>query len=215
MNRIIILLMCCILLFYLCVYNSNKMPQAPNGEADSNYSQESTSETIESEINFFEQLPQSFVFSSGVGGWSTDLDLNSDGTFTGIYHDSDMGDLDDEYPNGTVYICEFSGKFSDPVKIDEHTYSMKLEYLNTEGTIDDEYYENGIRYIYSGPYGLENADEFLLYLPGSQISDLPEEFVSWLYAFVDVQTEKTLPYYGIYNVGGKTGFVACDPDPSY
>lgn len=156
----------------------------------------------------FEVLPKSFDFSSGSGGWRTHLDLNPDGTFTGQYYDSDMGDTGSGYTNGTVYICNFDGKFSKPEQVNEYTYSMNLEYLNTEGALGDEYYENNTRYIYSSPYGFDNANEFLIYLPGIRISDLPDGFVLWLYAFLDVRTTEILPYYGIYNVGGEEGFVA-------
>lgn len=65
-----------------------------------------------------------------------------------------------------------------------------------------------MRYVYSEPYGFDYADEFLIYLPGIQIADLPDGFVSWLNAFLDVQATEILPYYGIYNMGGEEGFVA-------
>lgn len=166
--------------------------------------------TEESQTELFEQLPQGFDFSSGAGGWGTHFDLNPDGTFTGQYHDSEMGDVGEGYSNGTVYICNFNGKFTTPKQIDEYTYSMKLEYLNTEETSRKEYYEDEIRYIYSEPYGFDKADEFLIYFPGIHLSDLPDEFVSWLRAFLNVETTEILPYYGIYNVGGEEGFVAYD-----
>lgn len=160
------------------------------------------------ETNLFEEIPKRFVFSSGAGAWETYIEINSDGTFTGQYHDSERGDTGSGYPNGTVYICNFKGKFSIPKQVNEYIYLMQLEYLNTEGIPGNEYYENNIRYIYSAPYGLENANEFLVYLPGIRIDNLPYEFVSWLHAFVNVQSVEILPYYGIYNIDGKKGFVA-------
>lgn len=153
--------------------------------------------------HFFAELAGTFLFSSGAGAWGTELYLHDDGTFEGEYHDSDMGDTGEGYPNGTVYLCHFSGKFSEPVRNDESSYSMKLEYLNVAETPDTEVYEDGQRIIYSGPYGLENTDTFLVYLPGTPVSDLPEEFVSWIYGLWDMET---LPDYGIYNVGEQEGF---------
>lgn len=158
--------------------------------------------------DIFGLLPSEFVFSSGAGGWATEITLNADGTFSGQYHDSEMGDTGNQYPDGTVYISNFNGKFTTPKQVNEYKYSMKLDYLNIEGTIGDEYYENNQRYIISEPYGFDDADEFMLYLPGIAMSDLPEGFISWLYAFIDVQTTEILPCYGIYNVGGKEGFIA-------
>lgn len=164
--------------------------------------------------DIFGLLPSEFYFSSGAGGWATEITLNDDGTFNGQYHDSDMGDSGTGYSNGTVYICDFSGKFTMPKKINEYIYSMNLETLDVEGTFGTVYYENDIRYIVSDPYGFDNADEFMIYLPGIAMSDLPEGFINWLYAFINVQTTEILPCYGIYNVGGEEGFVAYDTSMS-
>ena len=158
-------------------------------------------------INIFESMPSDFTFSSGAGGWATQFALEDDGSFTGQYYDSDMGDIGTEYPKGTVYISKFTGKFTTPTQINDYTYSMQLENLQTEGTTGEEYYENGQRFIYSDPYGFDNADEFLIYTPGAPMTELPEGFKNWLIAFMNPNEEQTLPCYGIYNVGGEEGFV--------
>ena len=38
-------------------------------------------------------------FGSGAGAWSTTLTIHEDGSFFGVYRDSDMGDIGDGYPN--------------------------------------------------------------------------------------------------------------------
>jgi hypothetical protein len=76
-----------------------------------------------------------------------------------------------------------------------------------EGTVDTEYYEDGIRYIRSEPYGLDNADEFYIYLPGAAISELPEEFLFWANIRMIADDSTYLDVYGIYNVGGEEGFL--------
>lgn len=159
------------------------------------------------EASIFESMPSTFAFSSGAGGWATQFALEDDGSFTGQYYDSDMGDIGTEYPKGTVYISKFTGKFTTPTQINDYTYSMQLENLQTEGTTGEEYYENGQRFIYSDPYGFDNADEFLIYTPGAPMTELPEGFKNWLIAFMNPNEEQTLPCYGIYNVGGEEGFV--------
>lgn len=169
-------------------------------------------ETEPDSSDVFRELPSEFIFTSGAGGWSTTILLNDDGTFTGSFMDTDMGDFGDDYPNGTTYVCDFNGKFTSPQQMDEYTYSMKLEYLDSEGTVGDEYYENEMRYIFSDPYGFDYADDFLLYFPGIRMDDLPEEFKIWLYAFPDTYGAEILPYYGIYNVGGEEGFVAFESE---
>lgn len=165
-------------------------------------------EPVEEQSSVFEKIPQEFVFTSGAGGWETVITINSDGTFTGEYKDSEMGDTGENYPNGTMYICNFRGKFTSPKQVDEYIYSMKLEYLDQEKNPGDEYYEEGTRYLVSEPYGFDHADEFLIYFPGIAIANLPDGFTNWLNAFLNVQTTEIFPHYGIYNVGGEKGFVS-------
>ncbi|MFP3152902.1 YARHG domain-containing protein [Lachnospiraceae bacterium ZAX-1] len=152
-------------------------------------------------------MPVTFLFASGAGAWGTTVDLNSNGTFSGYYSDSDMGQIGDGYPNGTMYECSFRGKFSDVKKISDYEYSMKIDYLDTEGTVGEEKIIDGINVITSDPYGFDNADEFLLYLPGRPTMDLPEAFKNWMRgtAFYGGAPE-TMVSYGLYNIGGEEGF---------
>lgn len=52
---------------------------------------------------------KNFVFSSGTGGWSTTLSIGPNSTFSGVYHDSDMGVTGPGYPGGTVSYSKFFG----------------------------------------------------------------------------------------------------------
>lgn len=159
--------------------------------------------------NIFEIIPEHFVFSSGVGGWSTEINIKSNGSFIGQYYDLDPESADIEYPDGTVYICKFNGKFSQPEKIDDYRYSMKLENLEVEETLDKVYYENNLKYICSEPYGFEDANEFIIYLPGIKITDLPQEVLYWLPCFsIDVEETDIFTKYGIYNVEDETVFIS-------
>lgn len=131
---------------------------------------------------FFHTLPMQFSFLSGAGGWSTELYLNSDesyvGNFTGQYHDSNMGDEGEGY-QGSVYYCNFTGKFTQPERLDEFVYSVKLEEL-TYDPPGVESIEDGILYVTTGPYGLENAEEVRIYFPGYPIKNIPEADRFWL-----------------------------------
>ena len=178
----------------------------PN-DALSESTDDSSRNPVPPETVTFGDLPSRFVFSSGAGAWGTYLTIAEDGNFTGEYHDSDMGDQGENYPNGTVYICNFEGKFTAPEKITDYIYTMELEYLTAEEPAGSVYYENGIRYVLSEPCGMENADTFYIYLPGADITELPEAFLSW--TMIDRDIRDTLPsgYYGIFNEGGETGFV--------
>lgn len=171
--------------------------------------EEATKETNSEETSdsVLASFPKQFVFSSGAGAWGTFVEIAADGTFKGDYHDSNMGEMGDNYPNGTIYYCNFTGKFSTPEKIDEYSYSMRLESIDLDGIPDEETFEDGVRYVYSLPYGLENADEVIIYLPGYKVSDLPEEFVSWSDLNYRDPKPEILPYYGLYNVTDQNGFI--------
>ena len=66
-----------------------------------------TSETSDGG-NIFSQMPKDYTFASGAGAWATSLELYEDGSFAGDYHDSDMGDSGDGYPNGTISVSILS-----------------------------------------------------------------------------------------------------------
>ena len=166
-------------------------------------------EALSEESASFAGIPEEvqFYFASGVGGWGTSLFLQQDGSFYGSFHDSDMGDSGDGYPNGTRYVCVFSGSFSEPSKVNEYTYIFRIDqiaYENEPGIVE---YADGVRLIYSEPYGLDNAEDFLLYLPGAPLSALPEEFLGWVRYNDLSDTEDTiLPMYGLYNENAEEGF---------
>ena len=164
---------------------------------------------VEDEKNpIFDVLPLEFVFSSGAGAWQSIITLNSDGSFKGTYSDAEMGSNGEDYPNGTVYTCEFSGKFEEIKQVNDYTYTMTLTEVTTEKKEGEEWIEDQIRYVAAGPYGLENGKEFLLYTPETPIKELSEEFLNWWpkrYLQEEQALEK-LSCYGIYNKETESGF---------
>ena len=155
--------------------------------------------------NIWEQASGGFYFSSGAGAWATGLHVETDGSFTGSYSDADMGDGGPGYPYGTYYLCDFSGKFSKPRKIGPYMYTMTLEYITLEETPGKVVYEDGMKLVYTEPYGLEDGEEFILYLPGMPVSELDEEILYWFHLYGDVDT---LPMYGIHNVNTGDAFAS-------
>lgn len=149
-----------------------------------------------------------FVFASGAGAWGTFLALDADGSFTGGYNDSDMGDSGEGYPHGKHYYCEFQGRFGDFAQIDENTVSMTLEELAFQPEEGFEEIRDEILHVGAKPLGLDSGTEFVLYLPETSAADLPEEFLSWWpgrYEW-DGETERQLGCYGILNQETGAGF---------
>ncbi len=148
-----------------------------------------------------------FMYSSGVGAWRTELFFGNSGDFWGSYSDSDMGDTGEGYPNGTRYVCEFYGQFSDPVKIDDYTYELELQFadvLNEEGTSE---IVDGVLERYTEPAGIEGCDIFYLYLPGTPKEKLSEDFLMWVhFAYYEDDGWDTLPFYALCNTKTQGGF---------
>ena len=143
-------------------------------------------------------LPLDLTFASGAGAWCTGLTLERDGSFSGAYHDSEMGDQGEGYPNGSCYISTFSGRFGDICQVDDHTWAMALEELTVQEEPDTEWIEDGVRYIASEAYGLEEGKEFLLYSPETPTEGLNEDFLIWWPSW-NVEDTGTLNCWGLLN----------------
>lgn len=160
---------------------------------------------------FSEVKDLEFDFSSGAGGWSTFLQINEDGTFHGAFHDSDMGVTGEGYPAGTMYLCEFDGRMTEPVQVDDHSYSMQIEEITYAKEPGMSEIADETKYCYEEPYGLENAQEILLYLPGTPLEGLSEEFLTWVGYYDLSQTEDTeLSFYALYVKPDEYGFSSYD-----
>ncbi|MBD5520318.1 MAG: DUF1311 domain-containing protein [Lachnospiraceae bacterium] len=185
--------------------HSEETKESPSSEPQT--AQPSQAENTESDFSLENLSDRVFYFSSGAGAWSTELFINGDGTFRGIFHDTDMGDIGENYPNGTLYFCEFTGRFDGPEKIDEFTYKLRLASIEYKYEPEKEEIIDGVRNIYSTAYGLDDGEEFYLYLPGAKLAELPEEYLRWVgYYNLESTTETELPYYGLYNVNMEQGF---------
>jgi len=158
-----------------------------------------------SSLSFEDISNLEFYFSSGAGGWRTILHISADGSFGGEFSDSDMGDMGDDYPNGTYYYCQFAGKFTSPEKVNDYTYRVRIDALEYSRPDSVEIID-GVRYVYSTPYGIEGAEEIHIYLPGTPLSQLPEPYLEWVFRSVLSEGESTLPFYGLYNVTEGCGF---------
>ncbi|MCR4585772.1 MAG: hypothetical protein K5686_08625 [Lachnospiraceae bacterium] len=160
-----------------------------------------------------------FLFSSGAGGWGTDLHFNADGSYSGMYHDSDMGDIGAKYPNGTVYVCNFSGKLQGCKKISEYEYELNLGKLTYENESGTEEIEDGVRYIYSEAYGVAETRTLRCYLPGMPVDELPDGYLTWVanmyfagYYGADWEYGEDYPeelyFCGLYNEAQDAGFTS-------
>lgn len=185
------------------------MEVAIEAAQDTNTSEKNEMPDDETDFSYADLRGIEFLFCSGAGGWSTTMTIGEDGSFQGMYSDSDMGDAGDGYPDGTRYYCKFSGQLSELTKIDKLTYSAELINIAYENTVGEEKYEDGVRYIYSDAYGLDNAETLYFYLPGTRREDLSEDCLSWVSQAMyddDYNPVDELNFVCLYNKGGEEAF---------
>ncbi len=108
----------------------------------------------------------------------------------------------------STYFCNFKGQFSRPEKVNEYTYSMKMEQMEKDEA-EEAFDADGMLWIPSEAYGVEGGEEFLIFLPGAPVDELPEYFFLWTaHGYGSWVDYSVLPDYGLYNVEEQTGFFA-------
>ena len=164
------------------------------------------------EENLFDTLSGiDWSFSSGVGGWYTELQIRADGSFTGSFHDSEMGEYADEYPDGTVYFCAFSGQMSLAEQVSENTWKIRVEKLEKEQGVEE--IADGIHYVPADVYGISEGDEMVLYRPGTPASVLTEEMRLWAHVSEQETSQTELENWFLSSEKNDSGFVGYAPVP--
>ncbi len=172
-------------------------------------------EPLEGATPLASAFPIELLFASSASSSGTALVLNQDGSFAGQHFDHENATGAD-FPKGTCYLCDFSGRFEDIRQITPYIYSMTLAELDTEKEEGEEWIEDDVLYIAARPYGLEDGEEFLLYTPGVPLEEIPEEFLSWWMGRGSYQEDEgsrqTLPCYGLFNIATGEGFFQYERD---
>ena len=109
------------------------------------------------------------------------------------------------------YRCDFTGQFTEPVRVNDYTYSMQIDQIHYAEEPGTEEFKDGVRYHYTDVYGLEDAENILIYLPGAPLKELPQEFRSWIgYYDLAGTSETELPFYALNNEVHQEGFTSRD-----
>ncbi len=195
---------------------------APETEANSDAeteAQDDTAETETAEANvssgddgLYKELSDwEYIYTSGAGAWQTTFTVSPDGNFKGDYSDSDMGTTGPGYEEGgTVYTCNFTGQFTGYTKVSDYVYELELGEMTYQKEPGTEEIEDGIRYCYEEPAGLSGVDSLIVYLPGTPIEDVSEDYLTSITPlnfsaylgddgdyYEDLPAE--LPFCGLYN----------------
>lgn len=189
--------------------DDTKKLSSDEGEAtpeETENNKEETAPEVEPEegLTFADLCTKRFNFSSGVGAWNEEFTIEKDGYFTGNFHDINMGDTGDGYPDGTFNGCSYSGHFADITKVGEYVYEMKqvdISYKDEPGT---EEILDGMKYVNTEAYFMASGDTFRIYLPGTPLSEVSEEIYWWIRDYNKSESELT----GIVIVNEEEGLAA-------
>ena len=124
-------------------------------------------------------LAGTYVCEATGGTWAAYLEVSSSGFFTGAYTYVRTDETGIRYPDGTVYLCVFSGQLGDPAQAADGGYVLAVESLEVDvdesgGSPGDSYYLDDVRYVVTDPYGMANASELVAYVAGTSTDDLPD-----------------------------------------
>ena len=165
--------------------------------------QETSREIAQADGFPFRETTQ-WTLSSGVGAWRVTLNIQPDGSFTGMYEDSDMGETGPGYPNGTQYGCSFSGRFGAFTQVSAQEYRMTVAQVTMDGPLPEERTADGMRMVTQAFSSLEVGDAISIYLPGTAKSMVPEEYFAWVQ---DNVSGGALVNAGLYNRTKGQGYV--------
>ena len=158
---------------------------------------------------FFASTADTYLMSSGAGGWGAYMTVNSDGTFEYNYHDADYD---------MFYICHAQGTFGNVSKIDEFTYKVQILEMTFEYEVDSEWTvtENDgsvINYTGADSYGLHQGDVLTYYVRGIDAELLPEGYLFWYCAPRALQDEDVPNPFnlsGYYNAVEEAAYIEDD-----
>lgn len=168
---------------------------------------ETLKESKANELSFSDLKNLVFYYQWHCDKAFTDLTIQQDGSFS---------DFSQEYyfqyttdPNESVEVCRlsnFNGQFTQPVKVNDYTYSMQISDIHYTEEPGKEEIKDGILYSYCPAFGLYGAENILIYLPGTPIVELPEDFIVTVER-KNYNTQVTeLPVYALYNQTVEDGF---------
>ena len=166
----------------------------------------------EEALTFEDVAGLEWSFSSGAGAWSTDLRIAEDGSFSGEFHDSEMGEAEEDYPNGTVYYCGFSGQMTLMEQVDDYSWKIHIDSLALDEEPGVETIDEDLRFVTTEPYGISEGDDLLLFLPGTPVDVLTEDMQMWAHLFDMEEKPEALEDWLLYSEKNESGFVGFEFD---
>ena len=165
--------------------------------------------TDQESLAFYAAHADTYLLTSGAGGWAAYMELASDGSFYYNFHDFDAG---------YYYICHADGQLGEVIQLDDNTYAVRVDLFDMENVEGEEWVENDtdgtqINFIASDSYGIHQGDMLMFYCAGTPLADLPEGYLTW-YMMPRAMSEDALPdpfpVSGFYNAEEDTAYIEDD-----
>ncbi len=112
-------------------------------------------------------------YAHSLGGTTT-LTMGKGGSFSGQYMRHRAGETGADYAKGTIYLCNFTGRFVNAVDKGGNIYSLDIIDLKLSTAAGNTVYKDGYRYIAVDAYGLDGTSTMELYMSGAYTSAMPE-----------------------------------------
>lgn len=171
-----------------------------------------SSEPVRNPEAIFEKLTKPFYIPNLIGGWGTSMRISKDGNIIGKFRDTNWWLTGQNHPKGQISISDFTGKFNNLVKVNDYEYKMTLTDLDYS-KVGVTKFINGVRIDTTAPRGIADekspGKEFILYLPGRPVKDLPEIVRNEIRDFKN-RMQESLTRAVIFNKDKRTVFVESD-----
>ena len=171
-----------------------------------------SSEPVRNPEAIFEKLTKPFYIPNLIGGWGTSMRISKDGNIIGKFRDTNWWLTGPNHPKGQISISDFTGKFNNLVKVNDYEYKMTLTDLDYS-KVGVTKFINGVRIDTTAPRGIADekspGKEFILYLPGRPVKDLPEIVRNEIRDFKN-RMQESLTRAVIFNKDKRTVFVESD-----
>ena len=168
-----------------------------------------SSELVHNPEAIFGKLTKPFHTTNLIGGWNTQMEISKDGNIIGTFRDTNWWYTGPNHPKGQIFISDFTGKFNNLDKVNDYEYKMTLTDLEY-AKVGETKFVNGVKIDTSVPRGIADekspGKEFILYLPGHPVKDLPEIVRSEI-RYVENRMQESLTRAVIFNKDKRTVFV--------
>ena len=149
-------------------------------------------------------------YLSALTSWSTDITFNClDNTFEGNYESAVLKIDGDAYD---MLECHFTGTFDGFTRINEYSFSTHITKMTPEKFDKkvDRYMDLPADVTYSDPYGFTKADEVILYLPNTPVSQIPVKAIEWIEMYQDIDRDGMLGSYIFFNPAEESAFMVLE-----